>query len=58
MAQKILDNQNSYNTDGTTAIDVFKFSVNDVLNSLGKQLKMRVVNQQFLGAPTMAANFP
>ena len=39
MAQSILDNQSSYNTDGTTAIDVFKFSVNDILNSLGETIE-------------------
>ena len=39
MAQRILDNQSSYNTDGTTAIDVFKFSVNDILNSLGETIE-------------------
>ena len=39
MAQSILDNQSSYNADGTTAIDVFKFSVNDILNSLGETIE-------------------
>ena len=39
MAQRILDNQSSYNSDGTTAIDVFKFSVNDILNSLGETIE-------------------
>ncbi len=39
MAQRILDNQNALNADGATAIDVFKFSVNDVLNSLGETVE-------------------
>ena len=39
MAQSILDNQNALNTDGASAIDVFKFSVNDVLNSLGETVE-------------------
>ncbi len=39
MAQSILDNQNDPNTDGASAIDVFKFSVNDVLNSLGETVE-------------------
>ena len=39
MAQRILDNQSSSNADGATAIDVFKFSVNDILNSLGETIE-------------------
>ena len=39
MAQSILDNQNALNMDGASAIDVFKFSVNDVLNSLGETVE-------------------
>jgi hypothetical protein len=39
MAQSILDNQNALNMDGASAIDVFKFSVNDFLNSLGETVE-------------------
>ena len=39
MAQKVLDTQNAFNADSTTSIDVFKFSVNDVLNSLGETVE-------------------
>ena len=43
MAQSILDNQNAINTDGASDIDVFKFSVNDVLNSLGETVENGLV---------------
>ena len=39
MAKRILDNQNVSNADSATSIDVFKFSVNDVLNSLGETVE-------------------
>ncbi len=39
MAQRILDDQNSFNTGSTTSINVFKFSINDVLNSLGETVE-------------------
>jgi hypothetical protein len=39
MAQRILADQNALNAEGETAIDVFKFSINDVLNSLGETVE-------------------
>ncbi len=39
MAQRIIDNYNASNADDTNTIDVFKFSVNDVLNSLGETVE-------------------
>ena len=39
VAQRILDSENSFVADGTNAIDVFKFSVNDIINSLGETVE-------------------
>ena len=39
MAQRVLDTQNAFNADNTSSIDVFKFSVNDILNSLGETVE-------------------
>ncbi len=39
MAQRILADQNALNEEGEAAIDVFKFSVNDILNSLGETIE-------------------
>ncbi len=39
MAQRILDNQHALNEDNATAIDVFKFSINNNLNSLGETVE-------------------
>ena len=39
MAQRILDNQNASIMEGSTELDVFKFSVNEVLNSLGETVE-------------------
>ena len=57
MAQRILDNQNALNIDGASAIDVFKFSVNDVLNSLGETVENAEGQPKIFGRTNYGSEF-
>ena len=57
LAQSILDNQSSYNADGTSAIDVFKFTVNDTLNSLGETIENASGEPKIFGRTDYGSEF-
>ncbi len=57
MAQKILDNHNASNAGDTNTIDVFKFSVNDVLNSLGETVENAAGEPTIFGRTDYGSEF-